>query len=217
MNNETTLQQEKMPWKLCGVEFFYLCVLGIAVAMIGWLVENIFRVIDIGVIDCRFHLLPFISPYGLAVFALHLVIGDPTHFSFFGHDMFKEKTLKTQVLSGVFAFLTIFAVVFFGEMGVGAAWDVLFGVELWDYSMYPLHVTQYTSVPTTLAFAAGTWLLFRFAYIPALHFLQKKMPYRVAKILTLTLGVAIVLDTVFMGIYIGIFHESPMYWNLQLY
>ncbi len=217
MKKKNEFVTEKQPWKLCGVEFFYLCVLGIAVAMIGWIVENVFRVIDIGVIDSRYHLLPFISPYGLAVFALHLVIGDPTHFSFFGHDLFQEKTKKTQVLSGIFSFLAIFAVIFFGEMAVGMAWDVLFSVELWDYSMYPLHFTQYTSVLTTAAFAAGTWLLFRFAYLPGLHFLQKKVPYRVAKILSLTLGVAIVLDTVFMGVYIGIFHESPVYWSVQLF
>jgi hypothetical protein len=73
MKKKNEFVTEKQPWKLCGVEFFYLCVLGIAVAMIGWIVENVFRVIDIGVIDSRYHLLPFISPYGLAVFALHLV------------------------------------------------------------------------------------------------------------------------------------------------
>ena len=45
-----------------GVEFVYLYLFGIIFAALGWIAENAAKIATTGTFDCRFHLLPFISP-----------------------------------------------------------------------------------------------------------------------------------------------------------
>ena len=60
-----------------GVEFVYLYLFGIIFAALGWIAENAAKIATTGTFDCRFHLLPFISPYALVPFALHIAFGRP--------------------------------------------------------------------------------------------------------------------------------------------
>ena len=46
--------------KIFGVEFVYLYLLGIGFAFVGWLAENTVKAVSDGIIDSRFHTLPFI-------------------------------------------------------------------------------------------------------------------------------------------------------------
>ena len=218
-DKQTSLPREtKKRWMILGVEFVYLYLFGIFVAFLGWVGENIPRAINpvVGVIDSRFHLLPFISPYLLISFAIHLVIGDPDDLSFFGKPLFKEKSLKSRVLSNVLCFVILCSGVFFGELVVGNLWEMLFGVQLWNYNGWPLTVTQYTSIVTTLGFGTAAYMIVRFVYKPAMHFIRTKVPFEVAKWICLTLGVLIVLDTVWMNVQMSIYGEAPIYWEIIL-
>ena len=210
--------EEKKRWKILGVEFVYLYLFGIFIAFLGWVGENIPRAINpvVATIDSRFHLLPFISPYLLISFAIHLVIGDPDHLCFFGKPLFKKKTLKTAVLSNLICYVLLCAGVFFGELAVGNLWEILFGVQLWNYNGWPLTVTQYTSIVTTLGFGTAAYVIVRFVYKPMMKLICEKVPFRVAKWICCTLGVAIVLDTVWMNIQMAMYGEAPIYWQIIL-
>ena len=210
--------EEKKRWKILGVEFVYLYLFGIFIAFLGWVGENIPRAINpvVATIDSRFHLLPFISPYLLISFAIHLVIGDPDHLCFFGKPLFKKKTLKTAVLSNLICYVLLCAGVFFGELAVGNLWEILFGVQLWNYNGWPLTVTQYTSIVTTLGFGTAAYVIVRFVYKPMMKLICEKGPFRVAKWICCTLGVAIVLDTVWMNIQMAMYGEAPIYWQIIL-
>lgn len=208
--------KEAKRFTVCGVEFFYLCVLGIGIAFIGWLAENVVRLIRVGVWDCRFHLLPFISPYGLIAFALQIAFGNPDRLAPFGKPLFKKDTLRSKICSNLIVLVVIYAFVFFGELSVGNLWDGLFGVKLWDYSATPFRVTQYAGLIPTLSYGTATYLLFRFAYTPVLDLLRRKVKYRTAKMITCTLGVAIVLDTILMIIIMAVTKQAPMYWSVTL-
>ncbi len=199
-----------------GVEFVYLYILGICAAFLGWVAENVVHIIIVGNIDCRYHLLPFISPYALVVFAFHIVVGDMDRLTFFGHRVFKKDNIKTKILSNIIIFLLFCCLVFFGELAVGNLWDKCFGVQLWNYLDYPLHLTRYASVVTALEFGGACYILFRFVYTPALKAVRKHMNFKVARIICFTLGIAIVLDTCWMMLYIMIFHSSPMYWSIRV-
>ncbi len=199
-----------------GVEFFYLAFLGLFVAFIGWLAENVFKAFVSGYIDSRFHILPFISPYALVVFAIHIVLGSPDCFTFFGKKIFKEQTKRNIILSNVISYFTICAVVFWGELVVGNAWEIFFGVELWNYSNLPLSVTQYTGAVSMFGFGTGVYLLFKFVYAPALIFVRRKVDYKVAKWAVIILGSLIVLDTLRLMCYIIFAGESPIYWKIYL-
>jgi uncharacterized membrane protein len=211
-------RKEKKRWRILGVEFVYLYLFGIFVAFLGWVGENIPRAINpaVGVIDSRFHLLPFISPYLLISFAIHLVIGDPDHLAFFGKKLFKEKSLKACVLSNILCYAILCAGVFFGELAVGNLWEMMFGVQMWNYSGWPLTVTQYTSIVTTFGFGTAAYVIVRFIYKPMMKLICNRVPFKVAKWICLTLGVAIVLDTVWMNIQMALFGEAPIYWEIVL-
>ena len=203
-------------FKIFGVEFFYLGLLGIATAFIGWLAENTAKIFLSGYIDSRFHILPFISPYALVVFALHIALGNPDNLAFFGKRVFKKESRKNKILSNVISYLAICFFVFFGELVVGNLWEILFGVELWNYSNLPLSVTQYTGVVSTLGFGTGAYLLFKFVYAPALSFVRRKVSYRVAKWIVIILGSLIVLDTLRLIFYMMFTGEAPIYWKIVI-
>lgn len=197
-------------------DFAYLGVMAIGIAFFGWVIENVLRFFAVGVIDCRYHILPFISPYGLAVFAVYLAIGDPSDVAFFGKKLFKEKTKKSVVLSNVFCFLSPALFIFFGEMLVGHVWQWCFGVELWDYNNQPLHITQYTGILPAVGGGLACFFVIKFLFYPVLNFLRRKMPKKLAVWLCLTLGIAIVLDTAFISVHSVIFGHAPMYWSFTL-
>ena len=208
-------QKENRRLMLWGEEFFYVCITGIVFAFLGWCVENITRIVDSGVIDSRFHLMPFISPYGLIPFAF-LAFNSPDDLSLFGHRFFKEKTKRNRIRSNIACFLLICALVFFGELIVGYIWGEVFGYSLWNYSNIPLHITPYTGVLTTLAFGTGVYLLFRYVYRPLMG-LVKKIPYKTAKIISLIVWPLMILDTVAMGVQIVLLGEARLWWEIKLF
>lgn len=214
-NNALAQQQtEKKRWKILGVEVVYLYLFGIFVAFLGWAGENSIRAINLGILDSRFHILPFISPYLLVSFAIHLVIGDPDHLTVFGKPIFKKRGVKSCVLSNLICYVMLCMGVFLGELVVGNLWEIFFGVQLWDYRGWPLTLTQYTSIVTTLGFGTAAYVVVRFVYKPMMKLIREKVPFRVAKWICLTLGVAIVLDTVWMNIQMAMWGEAPLYWKL---
>lgn len=213
---EESREKGNKRFTILGVEFFYLSLLAIVVAFIGWLAENSLKAIFDGIIDARFHMLPFISPYGLIIFALHIALGNPDSLVLFGKKIFKSDNKKSKIMSNIITLLVIYMFVFLGEFVVGNMWDVFFGVELWNYSSMPFHVTQYAGLIPTLGYGTATYLLFKFGYMPALNFVRRKVKYNVAKWITLILGSLIVLDTLRMSLCIIIFNEAPMLWRIYL-
>lgn len=208
--------KEKKRFKIFDVEFVYLYLFGIVVAFIGWIAENFAKLVTSGIIDSRFHLLPFISPYALIAFAFHIALKDPDNITIFGKQIFKEQTKKNKILSNIISATIICLFVFLGELVVGNMWEILFGVELWNYSNMPLSVTQYAGLIPTLGYGLGAYLIFKFMYIPFLNLLRNKVKFETAKIIDLTLGVLIVLDTLFMIFQIVVFKQAPLYWKITL-
>lgn len=210
-------EKAKKPLSIFGVEFVYLYLFGIGVAFIGWIAENAFKFAVSGVIDSRFHLLPFISPYLLIPFAFHIALGTPNDVTFFGKKVFKISTAKTKILSNIIAYFAICACVFFGELAVGSLWEILFDVRLWNYSKHPLHITKFTSVISVFGFGTGAYLIFKLLYTPILNLIRKKISFKTAKWICLTLGVLIVLDTVRMMISTVILGEAPNFWRFDFW
>ncbi len=208
---------EKKCLKIFGVEFVYLAILGIGTAFVGWIAENTVKAISDGVIDSRYHVLPFISPYALIPFAVHILLGSADDIAFFGRKVFKKSTVATKILSNVIAIALICLAVFLGELAVGNFWEYFFGEQLWDYSNLPLQVTQYAGLIPSLGYGLGAWLLFRFAYTPLLRLCRKKLNFKVAKVVAIVLGTLIVADTLIMCIHIAVTGEALMLWSIQLW
>ena len=100
-----SVQPEKKRLTLFGVEVVYLYILGIFLAGLGWIAENVVQLITHGIISSKFHILPFISAYALIVFAVQIFLGDPDDIAIFGKHIFKEQNRKTVILSNVLSLL----------------------------------------------------------------------------------------------------------------
>lgn len=201
--------------EIYGVELVYICFTGIVAAFIGWIAENSVKLISSGVVDSRFHILPFISPYALVPAALHVLLGDPDDLTVFGKKVFARKTKSSKAISNLFSLVVICLTVFLGEFTVGNLWERLFGVRLWDYSSQPLHLTQYVSILSATGYGVGAFLLFKYVFRPFTLAIRNRMSYEVASNLCLTLGTLIVADTLIMFAIIAATGSAPVYWSLS--
>ena len=116
------------------------------IAFLGFCLENIWLAIRKGYIDNRNMSLPFLMGYGAAVIGIYFVFG--THN--------KPSVLITMLASHgyerILYIADIFLAVSIGEITLGKTVEHLCGIRYWDYSSLPMHITPYTSVPTSLCF-----------------------------------------------------------------
>ena len=153
------------PWERCrrkkpakrifGVRASTLFLICYIAAFLGWWVENLFRTFTAGVFDSRHQLLPFLGAYGFGIFVMFFVFGTPSEMRIFKKRILPERTAKNHILRSVVYCAVMFCLILFGEMGMGLLFEKVFGVKAWNYTNIPLHITQYTSLPTTIAFTAG--------------------------------------------------------------
>lgn len=221
-NNENNITQppalesQKKRWTIFGVEFVYLAFIGICVAFLGWILENAVKLATNGVIDARYHILPFVSPYVLVPFAFHICFGDIDDITVFGKKLFKKTSLKTKVASNILVFIFLCIAVFLGELIVGNLYEKCFGVTLWYYSSSKLLVTKYAGLVPSLWYGTFAYLIFRFVYNPLLKVLRKA-PYKVIKIIVIVLGLLILADAMNLLLQIIIFGKAPMLWKVKLW
>ncbi len=190
-------------------DFNYICALAIVFSALGWIVENTFRVIANGKIDNRFHILPFIPVYGFISFAVY-ILGSPDDEKFFGY-----KITKNKVAANIIYILTLAFFVTFGELIVGNTIEYLCGAKLWNYNNIPLHWTRYTSLPTTVGFSVGGYLILKIFYYPFLNYLKENFTSR--QLIGATIFYVILLaDMVYMLIITGIKGKGQVYWQVNL-
>ena len=203
--------------KIFDVEVYYLWLLGILFALVGFVGENLFKLFTDGFIDSRFHILPFIGCYVWVPFAVYIALGDSDSLRLFGYKVFKEDNLKNKILSNVLCFLTICAFVFLGELAIGNLFEYAFGVKLWNYSDMFLSITQYTCLFATLLYGGLAYLGFKFVFKPLLNLFRKRISYNVARIICLTLGVLILVDELRLIITIMVTNEANHFWKWVIF
>lgn len=198
-----------------GEVIVYLALMGIIIANLGWVMENIIKLITNGFMDARFHILPFIMPYGLIPFAYQFFIGNVDDLTVFGKKIFKAKTKKTKIFSNILVLVFLCVGVFVSEFIVGNLWEKLFGVKLWWYSSRALTVTQYAGLFPSLGYGITSYLFFKFLYNPFLNLL-KKIPFDKAKIIVIFLGILILADSIVCMMYMIINGKGLMLWKINI-
>ncbi|MDD6728203.1 MAG: hypothetical protein PUE08_03170 [Eubacteriales bacterium] len=200
--------------KLYDYDISHLWLAGLVYAHIGYWVENLFRLVSKGILDSRNQLLPFLFCYTIAMWALYLALGTPKKARIFSKQLFTKDDKKTQVLSQLYYFVVVFLFVFFGEIVVGTLFEKISGIQLWNYNGIPLHVTQYTSVPTCTALSAGVIVLMEYFFTPLMKKIQK-IPYDILLKIDYIAGALIVADWLIMMISINVFKTAPAYWSIN--
>lgn len=117
------------------------------VSFLGFLVENLWLAARKGYMDNRNMHAPFLIGYGAAIMGFYLVLGTPSNLRFFGTP--SECGTKSQFAA---YFIFTFILISLGEMLLGTVIEKRYGLVWWDYTAIPLHITKYTSVPTSFGF-----------------------------------------------------------------
>ncbi len=199
--------------KLYGVRVSSLLLVCYIASFLGWWVENIFRIFSIGVFNDRHQILPFLAAYGFGIFVLYFVFGTPSEMRVFKKRILPENTRRNRILRVVIYYALVFVLILFGEMGVGLLFETLLGIRAWNYTNIPLHITRYTSIPTTFGFTTGITLLMQFVFRPFVRRVER-IPQKTAFRLALVFGILIAADWLIM-LGTGLFTNSlPNYWEI---
>ncbi len=200
--------------KMYDYDVSHLWCASLVFAHIGYWVENLFRLFSKGILDSRNQLLPFLFCYSIAMWALYLALGTPKKARFFNVRIIDKDDRKSQIISQIYYFCTVFFFVFFGEIVVGLMYERVSGISLWDYSGIPLHLTQYTSVPTCTAMSLGVLILMEYFFTPLMKLIQK-IPYNILLKIDYIVGALVVADYLIMTVSIMVFKTAPAYWTIN--
>ena len=131
-------------------------------SFLGFCIEDIWMMLRYQYIDNRNMYLPFLLGYGLLMTGLYYVVGTPDNI--FGN--ISEGLHLPCPLDCIVYFLICMTVVSVGEIALGTFVEKTGGFDYWDYSEIPLHITKYTSIPTSAAFALIMTTFMENFYLP---------------------------------------------------
>lgn len=131
---------------------YSIFAMGIMVALIsflGFVVENLWLAVTKGYMNNRNMNMPFLLGYGLLVLLLFFALGTPEELVQWGI-LGKVRSRKGRY---TVYFACSFIAVCIGEIILGMLVERSCGIEYWNYMNLPMHITKYTSVPTSISFA----------------------------------------------------------------
>ena len=128
-----------------------LCMTAVVVSFLGFAVENLWICLTKGYMDNRNMCLPFLVGYGMAMSGLLILLGTPQNPCFLG----LPRPLEYERLHRPLYFMGAMLCVCAGEVALGKFVERTCHFYWWDYSKIPLHITRYTSLPTSTLFACA--------------------------------------------------------------
>ena len=171
---------------------YALCMMVAVMALLGWVVENFFMLLTCGCIDNRSMYLPFLFGYGAGIVAIYLMLGTPDELRFFGRPIVVNSLAKRIIIYMIEAIILVSV----GEIVIGTVVEEVCGFEWWNYSAYPLHVTKYTSLPTSFLFATLITVFMKFCFMPFYNFFEK-WNGPVLKVVAIVLMVLMIADFIY--------------------
>ena len=191
---------------------FSLLIIAVGVSFFGFCIENFFIAFSHGFIDNRNMILPFLFGYGLAILAFFKLFGTPHEPKCFG----KNISIKSIRLSTIYYFIIAFLGVCVGELLLGHYIEWACGIIWWDYTRLPLHVTRYTSVPTSFCFATLITVFMKYFFTPLLNALSRLRPTFLVLLATVSVSL-LALDMINSAIYMFQNHDTLHLWRLNFH
>ncbi len=174
---------------------FALFLIVAVASFLGFCVENLWLMMRKGYMNNRNMYLPFLLGYGIAMVAICALFGTPQAPRFL-HITIAVKSLRMR---SVLYFLIVCLCVMAGEITLGTFVEKMCGIVWWNYSGLPMHITKYTSVPTTIAFGTLiTW--FMGCFFTPLYESFLRMDFHALGKLSCTLMLLMVADFIHSGI-----------------
>ena len=194
MINQISLEKEDRDLKFDASTIHSLVAVVVVVSFLGYLVENIFLLFKCGFCNNRGMIFPFLLGYGFAILFVYIMFGTPDKPQFFGYKI--RNNINRSLQYYIFLALTVGI----GEILLGTSVEMFTGIVWWDYTSIPLHITKYTSVPTTAAFALMIFTFMKFFFKPVCGIADYLAKKKKLKILYITFAL-IIVDFIFSSIY----------------
>ena len=189
---------------------FSLILVSVVVSFIGFCVENVFISFSHGFMDNRNMVLPFLFGYGLAILAFYFLFGTPNAPLLFG----KPIAFSSEIKSTLYCFMVAFLGVSLGEVILGYMTEWCCGIIWWDYTSIPLHITRYTSVPTSAGFAFLITVFMKYCFDPLLSLFSRMHPNALS-FLALICVLILTLDILNSAIYMFKNHDTMRIWRFE--
>ena len=181
MEKTIKLGSDNMKYKTLKTDIIMLAIM----SFIGFCVEDIWMIFRHGYLDNRNMYLPCLLGYGLFIIVLYYIIGTP-------NNLFNKIELK-RTKGTIIYFFICFILVSIGELLLGLFVEKTGGFSYWDYSTLPLHITKYTSIPTSVGFALVITLFMGYVFIP-LHNKLNKLVDKMPLFIVILILVALIID-----------------------
>lgn len=185
--------KEKRNLHILKHDVYALGMMAALISFLGFVVENLWLVVTKGYINNRNMNAPFLFGYGLLVLMMYFMLGTPDEMNL---PVGMRKNMSRRKKYVVYFFCSMF-IVCIGEIILGIAVKMSCGIDYWNYSRIPLHITKYTSIPTSMAFASMITLFMGKCFEPIMSVIMK-MDYRVLKVIS-TILVAVMLADYFIS------------------
>lgn len=171
-----------------------LCMVVCIISFLGFAVENIWLAATKGYMDNRNMVFPFLLGYGFAILIIYALIGTPRKVWLLGRVIgIKKKTARL-----IYYFTGSMLCVSLGEILLGKLVEKVCHFYWWDYTKLPMHITRYTSIPTSLMFAGLITLFMDKFFIPLFQYAQKCNP-TLLKVTAVPLTVLMIGDFLYSG------------------
>lgn len=145
-----------------------LCVLVLIASFIGYMIEVLWVALRHGYIDNRGMYLPFLLGYGLAMLVIFALFGTPDNPKLY---FLQEYATDSNVQHLLYA-LEVFVFVTVCESLFGNLVYHVCHVKWWNYNSIPLHIGQYTSIPTSIGFTTCIYLFMQRVFVPVYTYLS---------------------------------------------
>lgn len=159
------------------------------IAFLGYITENIWLAITKGFIDNRNMNAPFLLGYGVMVLAIYFLFGMPQNLADWGI----MRYIPDGAVSYLFYYIFSFVLVSVGEILLGTLVEKICGIEYWNYEWIPLHLTKYTSLPTSIMFAGIITFFVSNLFEPIMESLLRMDPQCI-KVISIALTTLMVSD-----------------------
>ena len=186
---------------------YSLLIMVAIISFLGYNLENIWLAVTKGFIDNRNMSFPFLLGYGLFVVGLYLVAGTPKSPGL----ILTEKRNHRRALY----FFVSMIIISVGEIILGFTVEKFFGFEYWNYTALPLHITKYTSIPTSIGFSFLLTLFMDKFFEPLLTQIDR-IPRGKAKIIGIILAVIMVVDFIASFVNMYITRSANIKWKKTL-
>ncbi|MBE6014390.1 MAG: hypothetical protein E7241_03365 [Lachnospiraceae bacterium] len=180
----------------------------IVASFLGFAIENAWIAIKYGCFENRGMIFPFLFGYGVMIVAVYFLFGLPSNPLFFG------RPIKNNLNKDFQYILCIMITICVGESLLGNTVELVSGYQWWDFSEVPLHIGEYTSIPTSIGFALIIYLFMKNAYTPIVEYANKLDNDNHSRII-IVLMVIIILDYIVSTIFMVRNGDVLRVWRLE--